>query len=432
VLRDERDRRILQLALPALGTLAVEPIYVLVDTAMVGRLIGTDALGALNIAMTALMVVIGLVGFTEYGITAEIAYSHGADQAEVAKVAATNAVALATGLGAFGGGVLGVFARQLAWALGGRGEVLELATTYLRISAVGLPAILFVAGAQGVLRGVNQLRRPLLILLLANLANVVLEVLFVRVLDWGIAGSAWSTVIAQYAAAAWFVWTLRPQIAVVRPSWAVLRPQLVTGAHLVSRVIAMNFVWVTTTIVSARIDTLTLAANQIGTQLFMFTALVIDCFAIPAQSLVAGAVGAGDKVEALAVGHASNRLSLLAGAAIAAVLAGGCWLIPWLFTGDRGVVSRAAVALVFLAAMQIPGAIAFAYDGALLGAKDGPFLARQAWQNLIAFVPLMVVTFIWPSWGIAGLWGAQLAWMTMRATVNLRRFRSQAWLANFA
>ncbi len=420
------------LALPALGTLAVEPIYVLVDTAMVGRLIGTEALGALNIAMTALLVLVGLVGFTEYGITAEIAYSHGADRADAAHVAATNALALAGGLGLAAGAVLAGTARPLVWLLGGRGEVLELATTYLRISAVGVPAVLLVAATQGILRGVNQLRLPLVILFLSNLVNVVLEVIFVRVLDWGVAGSAWSTVLAQLGAAAWMMVILRPHLAPVRPSRAILGPQLRTGAHLVSRVIAMNFVWVTTTRVAARVDTLTLAANQIGTQLFMFLALVIDCYAIPAQSLVPTAIGAGRIDEAVEIGHACNRLSVITAGAIGALLAGGCWIIPRAFTGDGAVVDRAGMALLFLAAMQIPGAIAFAYDGALLGAHDGAFLAQQAWRNLLAFLPLMAATLIWPSWGIAGLWGAQLMWMSMRAWVNWRRFESRAWTANFA
>jgi putative MATE family efflux protein len=431
VLRDDRDRKILLLALPALGTLAVEPIYILVDTAMVGRLIGTEALGALNIAMTALLVLVGLVGFTEYGITAEIAYSHGSDRADVARLAATNAVCLAGGLGLAAGAVLAATARPLASALGGRGDVLELATTYLRISAIGVPAVLLVAAAEGIMRGVNQLRRPLVILFLANLVNVVLEVLFVKVLDWGIAGSAWSTVLAQVGAAAWILWILRPHLAPVRPSIEIIAPQLRTGAHLVSRVIAMNFVWVTTTRVSARVDTLTLAANQIGTQLFMFLALVIDCYAIPAQSLVPAAIGAGDIDEAVDIGHACNRLSVITAAALGAVLIAGYWLIPRAFTGDGAVIDRAGMALLFLAAMQVPGAIAFAFDGALLGARDGAFLAGQAWRNLVAFLPLMIATLVWPSWGIAGLWGAQLMWMTMRAWVNWRRFHSRRWTVNF-
>ena len=51
---------------------------------------------------------------------------------------------------------------------------------------------------------------------------------------------------------------------------------------------------------------------------------------------------------------------------------------------------------------------------------------RQAVRNLVAFAPLAVATLVWPRLGLAGLWGAQLCWMTMRATVNWRRWRHHA------
>ena len=77
VLRDDLDRRIVRLAIPALGTLAVEPLYVLVDTAIVGR-ISTDALAGLAIAATVLLTVVSLATFLEYGVTPDVAFAHGA------------------------------------------------------------------------------------------------------------------------------------------------------------------------------------------------------------------------------------------------------------------------------------------------------------------------------------------------------------------
>ena len=427
ILRDELDHRIVRLAIPALGTLAVEPVYVLVDTAIVGRL-GTDQLAGLAIASTVLLTVISLLTFLEYGVTPLVAYAHGRKRPEEARRAAADALWLAFFVGAPVAAALALAAHPLAWALGGRGEVLHYATTYLRISTVGIPFVLVALVGHGVMRGVNQLTRPMQVVIVANIVNLVLEIVAVYVLDLGIAGSAWSTVIVQIGAAGCFVGILRPHVERVRPAWERFRPMLVTGAHLAVRSLAMFAVWNSATAVAARIDTPTLAAHQVLTQLFMFLALVLDALAIPAQSLVAGAVGEGDVDEAVRVGHVSTRLSVWAAVILAGALALLSPLLPHVFSGDGDVRSRLTLGLLILAVMQFPGAIAFALDGALIGGQDERFLGRQAVYNLAGFAPLAVATIVWPRLGLAGLWGAQLAWMTLRAWVNHRRFESRRWV----
>jgi Na+-driven multidrug efflux pump len=190
----------------------------------------------------------------------------------------------------------------------------------------------------------------------------------------------------------------------------------------------MFAVWNTATAVAARVDTPTLAAHQVLTQLFMFLALMLDALAIPAQSLVAGALGADDTEQALLVGRTSNRLSLWCAVVLAAVLAGLSPLLPHVFSADPAVHARLTAGLLILAVMQFPGAIAFAFDGALIGAHDERWLARQAVINLLGFAPLAIATLAFPRLGLAGLWGAQLSWMTLRAFVNWRRWESRPWL----
>jgi putative MATE family efflux protein len=418
-----------RLAVPALGTLAVEPLYVLVDTAIVGHL-GTAPLAGLGIASLVLLIVIGLCGFLEYTVTADIAYAHGAGRVDSAKGSAMDGLWLAIGIGIGAAVIIGSLAEPLAWLIGGRGDVLRAATTYLRISSVGLPFVLIALLGHGVMRGLNDLRKPLVIVVVANIANVILEIVAVYIAHLGVAGSAWSTVVVQLVAAVWFLRTLRPHLALAPPSWARLRPVLRSGMHLTLRALGMYAVWVASVAIAARIDTATLAAQQIINQLFTFLALVLDCFAIPAQSLVAGALGAGSVDDAVSVGWACNRLSLWAGGLIAVLLGGGGYFIAAAFTTDHEVIVRATVGFAFLAVMQFPGAVAFALDGALIGAHDERFLGRRAWWNLIAFVPLAAATLIWPRLGIAGLWGAQLCWMTVRAWANARRFASRAWIGN--
>jgi Na+-driven multidrug efflux pump len=230
----------------------------------------------------------------------------------------------------------------------------------------------------------------------------------------------------QAGAAAAFLVAMRRHVQPVRPSWTAYRPLLVTGAHMAVRSVAMYSVWNATTVIAAHLDAPTLAANQVVTQLFMFLALVLDALAVPLHSLVAGALGSGDAHEASRIGRISVRLSLWAALGLAALLAAVTPLLTHLFSADPAVQSRLTGALLVLAVMQLPGAMAFALDGALIGAHDMAWLGRQAIRNIVAFVPLATATVIWPHLGLAGLWGAQMCWMLMRATANWRRWHSLA------
>ncbi len=422
------DRRIIALAIPALGTLAIEPLYILVDTAIVGRL-GTSALAGLAIAGTVLLTITAVLGFMQYGVTPEVAYAQGSGDPERARVIAKDALWLAILLGVPVACVVALLAHPLAGLLGATGDVERAATTYLRISALGLPFVFITLVGHGIMRGHNNLRKPLLIVLCANVANVVAEVVAVYGLKLGIAGSAWSTVFVQIGAAAAFVMILRPHLARVRPAWSRIKPFLVIGSHLGLRSVAMLAVWITVTRVAAHVDTPTLAAHQVLFQLFTFLALILDALAIPAQSLVAGAMGALDQEGAMAVGWSSTKLSIWIGTSFCAFVAATSSVVPHIFTNDSAVISRVTSGLFFLAVMQVPGAVAFALDGALIGGQDGRFLGRAALGNLVSYVPFLVATLIHPALGIGGLWGGQLAWMTMRALVNERRFRSRRWMS---
>ena len=421
------DRRIIALAIPALGTLAIEPLYVLVDTGIVGRL-GTEPLGGLAIAATLLLTIVSLVMFLQYGVTPDVARALGAGDDTEARIAASSTLWLAVLIGLPVGALVAATARPLCRLLGGRGEVLAAATTYLRISAIGLPFVFVIMVGHGVMRGHNRLARPLVVVLVANVVNLVLEIIVVYGFDMGVAGSAWSTVVVQIGAALAFAGIMRPFLVRCRPVWHRLRPILGRARHLGLRSVAMLGAWVTLTRVAATVDTPTLAANQVLLQVFTFLALALDALAIPAQSLVAGALGAHDPQTAMAVGRSSLKMSLWVAGGFSVVLAAASPVLPHAFSADGAVISRVIAGSLFLAVMQIPGAIAFALDGVLIGGHDTRYLGRAAVLNLIPWLPFVVAVLLYPRLGIAGLWAAQLALMTTRAVINLRRFRSQRWI----
>ena len=193
-----------------------------------------------------------------------------------------------------------VFAHQLIALLGGEGDVAAMAVRYLRIASLGVPCALVALAGQGWLRGVGNLRTPLVIIVAANVVNVVLEVLFVYGFDWGLDGSAWGTVIAQAGMGIAFVTVLLRAPADSRaPDRERIRSLVSIGAQLFVRTAALLGCFVLATAICARIGQASLGAHQIAFQLFGFLALVLDAIAIAGQVIVGRALGASDTEAAL-------------------------------------------------------------------------------------------------------------------------------------
>jgi putative MATE family efflux protein len=415
----DTDRQIIRLGIPALGTLAVEPLYRLVDTAIIGRL-GTHQLGGLAVAASVLALIVLGSNFLTYGTTQRVANRLGASQQSEAADVGVQAMWLAIIVGVIAVPILILGARPLSSMLGAEGEILDVAVLYLRISALGVPFVLIALAAQGVQRGAFDFRTPLIILIVSNIVNLVVELVFVFGFDLGVAGAAWSTVIAQVGAGIAFLVAIRHPLAQAanrRPNWVDMAPLLTAGKHLLLRSGSMLVVFVGATAIAARIDAPTLAAHQITITVFLFLALTLDAIAVPAQTLVADDLGQGGGRAATIAGRVA-RLSMLAALAMASVVALTAALLPRIFSNDDAVISRATSGLILLAVLLLPGALAFAYDGVLIGAADYKFLGRAAFGYLLAIVPIAAAVLIVPSLGIAGLWAGLIAWMVLRAMVN--------------
>ena len=290
-LRSPYDREILLLALPALGALAAEPLYVLVDTAIVGHL-GTTQLASLAIAATVLSTAFTIFNFLTYGTTAQVSRLHGAGRDRDAAALGSQALWLGVGIGLLLLVLLELSAPAIVSLMGGEGEVAEGAVLYLRISALGAPLFILASAAQGFLRGMSDLRTPLVILLVAHTVNVVLELLFVYGFDWGLKGSAWGTVIAQAGMAGAF-FAVQYRAGLERPHPDKMRPLMRIGSEIAVRTTALTGSFLLGSAVLARVGAASLGAHQIAFQLWVFLALVLDAIAIAGQVMVGRMLGAG-------------------------------------------------------------------------------------------------------------------------------------------
>ncbi|MEY2471555.1 MAG: hypothetical protein QOK28_884 [Actinomycetota bacterium] len=417
------DRRILALAIPALFTLAAEPLYVLADTAIVGH-IGTTALGGLGLASIVLTTSSGLCNVLTWWTTSRVGYLRGAgDDVGVRRVAAT-VLWLACALGALLVVVLTLGASPIVRGLGGHGHVLHDAVVYLRIGVWGMPALLLSWAGMGVARGEGDTRSPLFVVVASNAVNLALEVWFVYGLHWGIAGSAWGTVLAQWGGGLVFAARLARRAQGGRRDRDELRAIGRVSLNLVVRTGALFAALTLASAVAARIDTASLAAHQVIAQLNLFAALVLDSVAIAAQTLVAEAAGARDVARFRLVVARSARLTLYGAVVLAAVVFFGRHAIPGLFSDDAPVVRVAAGVMPVLALMQLPAAAAYLLDGVLMGNNDFVTVRWSTLSGLGAFAVAAVAVLVHPSLGLRALWVGLTAWALARAAVNATGLRS--------
>ena len=422
VLRSRYDGEILRLALPALGALAAEPLYLLADTAIVGHL-GTPQLAALALAATVLGGAVSLCIFLTYGTTARVSRLHGAGHDEAAHVLAAQALWLALAIGVAVAAVVAAAAPLLVGALGGDGHVADLAVRYLHIAVLGLPMALIALAGQGWLRGVGDLRSPLVIVVAANAVNIVLELLFVYGFGWGLDGSAAGTVVAQLGmGAAFAALLLRAPAPSRRPNLAHIRSLTSIGAQLFVRTAALYACFVLATAMCARIGPATVAAHQIAFQLFAFLALALDAIAIAGQVIVGRALGGGDAEAAFAAARRMIELSLAAGLVIGGVLLALADVIPRAFTSDPAVIDQAHDLWPLFCVLWPVAAVVFALDGILIGAGDTGYLAAAMLVAFVVFLPLVLTADT-----VAGVWVALDVLMLARLATLGGRFARRRW-----
>ncbi len=424
-------REVLRLAAPALPVLAAEPLYLLVDTAVVGRL-GVVPLAGLAIAGVLFAQVTSQLNFLSYGTTARAARLHGAGRRAdaVAEGGQATWLALAVGLTILGVGQL--VAGPVAGIFAGDGPIAAAAVSWLRIALFGAPLILVTLAGNGWMRGVQDTVRPLRYVLAGNGLSAVACPVFVHVLGWGLPGSAAANVAGQAVGAGLFLLALRRERGFARPDLATMRAQLVLGRDLIARSLAFQVCFLSAAAVAARFGAASVAAHQIVLQLWFLMALVLDAVAIAAQSLVGAALGAAGAARARALAGQVTRYGLVLGTGFAALFAALVTVLPPVFTSDATVLALVPVAWWFFVAMQPVSGVVFALDGVLLGAGDAAFLRTSTLvAALLGFLPLIWASLVF-GWGLAGIWTGLSLFMLLRLVAVGMRARSDRWLVTGA
>ena len=424
------DREIFALAVPAFAALISEPLMLLADTAIIGHL-GTVELAGLAVAATILGTIVGLCIFLAYGSTAAVARHHGAGDERGALALGLSGLWLSVGLGVALAALTASFAGPVTRALGSSAAVADQAHTYLLISTLGIPAMLVVLAATGALRGVLDMRTPLIVMIAANVLNVVLNLALVYGAGWGIAGAATGTVMAQWFAAAWLAGNVlrkaKSAESPVRPIVGEIIGAARNGVPLVIRTIALRASLLIATAVAATQGDSPLAAHQIAVTIVTLLAFALDAIAIAGQALTGRSLGAADPIRTRQLTRRMIGWGAACGGVAALSLLAFHTLIPRLFSPDPQVQSVLVPVLVVVALIQPLSGVVFVLDGVLIGAGDGAFLAWAGLLVLAVYAPLALVVQRSDA-GLSWLWIAYGGFIAARLVTLYARQRGDKWM----
>lgn len=429
------NRDILRLAAPALGALIAEPLFLIVDAALVGHL-GVVPLAGLGIASAILQTIVGLMVFLAYSTTPAVARRFGAGQHGDAVRAGIDGLWLALGLGVVLAVVGSVLTPFLAGVFGASAEVTEQAVIYLSLSMWGLPAMLIVFAATGLLRGMQDTVTPLWIAGIGFTLNALLNWLFIYGFGWGIAGSAAGTVVAQWAMVGAYAFVVgrlaRRHEASFRPQRDGLRGSARSGGWLFLRTLSLRFAFLATVFVAAGIGTAELAGWQVAFTVFSTAAFALDALAIAAQALIGRGLGAGDEPFVRRVLRRTVAWGVWFGVLVGGAIAALSGVMGLVFTGSADVAALVQPALLVLAVAQPVCGVVFVLDGVLMGAGDARYLALAGGLNLVPYLPaLAIVAVVHPTGATALAWIAACffgVYMLARLGTLGWRVRRDAWI----
>ena len=429
------DRDILRLAVPSLGALIAEPLFLMTDSAFIAR-VSTISLAGLGLASAVLTTVVGLSVFLAYSTTASVARAFGAGRRRDALARGVDASWLALMIGFAAAAVLALGGRLLLSLFGPTADVLDEATIYLTLSAAGVPAMLAVQAATGLIRGLQDARLPLVVAVSGALVNIPLNWVLIFGLELGIAGSAIGTVISQWGMAAVL---LSLVVKAARRHQVPLRPHLEQVASagresvpMFVRTVSLRVVLLAGTLVATQLGAVQLAAHQIALTVFSLLSLALDSLAIAGQALTGRFLGARDADSVRAVTRRLMVWGVGGGVVTGVVLLAASYVIPSLFTPDVAVQENLRAALWVLMVAQPVAGYVFVLDGVLMGAGDAPYLARVGVLNAAVTVPFAAAVY-YSGWegplALAALWVAcTLIFMIARALTLGWRVRGDAWM----
>ena len=418
------NRTILTLSLPILLSLIAEPVTGLVDTAFVAQL-GAVPLAALGVGASALSSVFWIFGFLATATQTDVAQTAGRGQMEAAGKLTSLALVMGLFISLLLCAVLLPGAEIASAMLGAAGAVLEEATRYMQLRLLGAPAVIVVIVGFGALRGAQDMRTPLWIALGINIANILLDYLFI--FGWnaipalGVAGAAWASTLSHWLGAIWMLWELHRRLGLsrdiaLRDGVAMLR----VGRDLLIRSGSLTLFLMVATRVANQMGAEAGAAHQVIRQVWFFTALFVEAFATTAQSLIGYFYGSGQLATAKRVAASTIGWSTAAGVCLLLVMLLATPVVNRLLVpADAQLLFT--LAWVIAALSQPLNALAFIADGIHMGTGDYRFLRNAMLiATLLGLLGLQICAALGGEF-FSAVWLVTTGWICIRALAGVLR-----------
>lgn len=437
--RESVHKQLAVLAVPTFGQLIAEPAFVLIDTAIVGH-VSDSALAGLSLGSTVVLTAVGLCIFLAYSTTSHVARLFGAGRRREGLQEGMNGLWLSLCIGVVLAVVLFAAATPICAFLGGSGETLHQASIYVQTVVIGVPGMLLVYAANGIFRGLQKVNITLVAAVGGAVVNTVLDVLFVMVWGFGIAGSGVATAIAQWSMGLFLVtpavvWALRGG-ASVRPRLSGIMAAGSEGFPLFLRTLFLRIAMVATVMAAASMGPAVLAGYQIINALWNFALNVLDSVAIAGQTLVGAELGARSFDRARELTRQTAHAGLVIGVAVGVAFAAFGLVAGPLFSPNPAIQLLASAGCVAAGIVMPLAGWMWALDGILIGAGDFRYLAFTVALSAVAHIAALAVLVFGVApllpddmMRIAALWAVMgFVLMGGRAIANGLRAQGTAWM----
>ncbi|WP_312245679.1 MATE family efflux transporter [Stutzerimonas nitrititolerans] len=429
-------RRVWALAAPMILSNLSVPLVALVDSAVIGHLPHAHQLASVAVGGSLYTLLIWVMGFLRMGTTGFAAQATGRQDGGELRQILLQGLLLALGFAL----LLSVVALPLKGValqlMQPSAELDDLTREYFHTRLFGLPAALASYALIGWFLGAQNARAPLAMLLTTNLLNVALDLWFVLGLEWGVAGAARASVIAEWSGALLGLALTRGALRrhpgqLDMPAlrrWQNWRPLMAVNRDIFIRSLALQLVFFLVTVQGTRLGDATVAANALLLNGLLLTAHALDGLAHAVEALSGHAIGAGNRDELRRTLTVAGGWSLIASLGFAGFFLLGGHLFIQLQTDIPAVRELALAYMPYLAALPLIAVWSYLLDGLFIGATR----AREMRNGmLLALAIALPLGWLLQGLGNHGLWLAFLAFMLSRGIclglIARSLQRRQAW-----
>ena len=414
-------RRVWWLALPIILSNVTVPLVGAVDTAVTGHMDSPEPIAAVALGASIFSLVFWTFGFLRMGTSGSVAQAFGAKDDTAIGLTLLRSLLIAMCLGIVIICLQKPLLQLSLWIVDGSEKIEQLTREYYQIRIWSAPATLANYVLTGVLIGVQRMRAVLAFQLVLNCTNVVLDLLFVPVLQWGITGVAVASLISEYAALGFALFLIRQSIAhaingisadaLFDP--APVRRLMKLNGNIFIRTLLLVSCFFYFNASSAQFNSTVFAANVILMQLLHICAHALDGFAHAAETLSGQAWGGNNKRHFHRIVKVSSIQAIITAVVLSAIIFSAGPFILHLFTNQTEVLNQANALLPWMLVLPFLSVWCYQLDGIFIGTTHSNEM-RNA-MILSAAVFFLLTSVLIPGLGNTGLWLAFSLFMIARA-----------------